>query len=272
MPPLSKVLRDGQSTVNPMTFVTLAMLTNVVSDWHTKLTAVSGHLRSNDEKTTKDMMHVGQQIMMMMNMLRAYENALAELKSRLAVLEDHAGATNQDTPSPTVSSPMCHSPLSKRSKFAQDVDSEEDIYKLLEQFITPMYEEYEEQLIAGGAEKAANGQVAANGQLAANEAAAAAEVAAEAAAKANAAHMVEVEKKARRDAMELLNLETPGHKVPMTGDIVNGLLELSPAEFVKSVKKMVENNQITTDQGENLMHIFVNSPRRKLPRVLFDQE
>ena len=269
MPPLSKVLRDGQSTVNPMTFVTLAMLTNVVSDWHTKLTAVSGHLRSNDEKTTKDMMHVGQQIMMMMNMLRAYENALAELKSRLAVLEDHAGATNQDTPSPTVSSPMCHSPLSKRSKFAQDVDSEEDIYKFLEQFITPMCEE---QFIAGGAEKAANGQVAANGQLAANEAAAAAEVAAEAAAKANAAHMVEVEKKARRDAMELLNLETPGHKVPMTGDIVNGLLELSPAEFVKSVKKMVENNQITTDQGENLMHIFVNSPRRKLPRVLFDQE
>ena len=259
MPPLSKVLRDGQSTVNPMTFVTLAMLTNVVSDWHTKLTAVSGHLRSNDEKTTKDMMHVGQQIMMMMNMLRAYENALAELKSRLAVLEDHAGATNQDTPSPTVSSPMCHSPLSKRSKFAQDVDSEEDIFKILEQFITPMCEE---QFIAGGAEKAANGQVAANGQLAANEAA----------AKVNAAHMVEVEKKARRDAMELLNLETPGHKVPMTGDIVNGLLELSPAEFVKSVKKMVENNQITTDQGENLMSIFVNSPRRKLPRVLFDQE
>ena len=139
MPPLSKVLRDEQSKVNPMTFVTWAMLTNVVSDWHTKLTAVSGHLRSNEEKTTKDMMYVGQQIMMMLNMLQACENALAEVKSRLAVIEDHAGATNQDTPSPTVSSP--HSPWPKRSKFAQDVDSEEDIFKILEQFITPTCEE-----------------------------------------------------------------------------------------------------------------------------------
>ena len=68
MPPLSKVLRD-EPKVNPMTFVTWAMLTPVVSDWHTKLTAVSGHLRSNEEKTTKDMMSFAHQLMMMSKML-----------------------------------------------------------------------------------------------------------------------------------------------------------------------------------------------------------
>ena len=52
MPPLSKVLRD-EPKVNPMTFVTWAMLTPVVSDWHTKLTAVSSGAPSDAEHTGK---------------------------------------------------------------------------------------------------------------------------------------------------------------------------------------------------------------------------
>ena len=108
MPPLSKVLRD-EPKVNPMTFVTWAMLTNVVSDWHTKLTAVSGHLRSNEEKTTKDMMSFAQQMMMMLKMLKANANDIDRMQSRLAVLEDGAGATDKRTPSPILS-PMYDSP------------------------------------------------------------------------------------------------------------------------------------------------------------------
>ena len=246
MAPVSKVLRDGskgdESTMNPMMFVTMAMLMSVAHEWHTKLTAVSGHVRSNNEKTTKDMMYVAQQLMMMKNMLMAIGNAVAELKSRVAVIED-AGATNQYTPPPTVS-PMCHSPNGDSPKGKKPKPGSPMTPT------TPMseneLEKFVEQLIAG------------NGQVAANEAAAEAE------AKANAAHKAEVEKKALAEVMELLKKETPGHQVNMTTSLVHDLLELSPLEFIRSINKMVENNDINADQGENLMSIFVNSPRRQL--------
>ena len=240
MPP-SKV-PGNDAKVDPATFVKWYMLMAVVKEWHTKISAVSCHVRRNEEKITKLEQitdPIPQQMMMLLKMFQEIANEFNRMKLQLAVLVDGAGADKRSTSSPIVS-PMVGSPtsptspLEKKPKIGSSPMIEEELIKWLELF---------------------NG----NGQVAANEAAAD-----EAEAKAKAAHEAEVQKKAWVQAMELLKKETPGHKVSATCSIVNDLLELSPVEFVRSIKKMVENNEITTDQEENLMELYSVSPRRKL--------
>ena len=60
MPPVSKVLVND-AKVDAMMVVKWYMLMQVVQDWHTRLTAVSGQVRRSEEKTTKDLMSFAHQ-------------------------------------------------------------------------------------------------------------------------------------------------------------------------------------------------------------------
>lgn len=235
MPPVSKVNPEMFSKVDPQMLVKWYHLMAAVEDWHKKTTAVSCHVRRNEEKITKLEQITDPIPQQMLTMLKRFQEICFEfnrMKLQLAVLADGAGADKRSTSSPIVS-PMVGSPtsptspLEKKPKIGSSPMIEEELIKWLELF---------------------------NG----NEAAAD-----EAEAKAKAAHEAEVQKKALAEAMELLKKETPGHKVSVTCSIVNDLLELSPVEFVRSVQKMVKNNEITEDQEKNLMEIYSVSPRRR---------
>ena len=53
MPPVSKALAKlDASKLDEMSFVKVYMLMQAVTNWHTQLAAVDGHVRRNDEKTT----------------------------------------------------------------------------------------------------------------------------------------------------------------------------------------------------------------------------